>query len=152
MARRGKKIFSFPTWRRKLQTWTDEEEDDDDWDGAVKRGNFGTQTQCRLLCCRSSSTPHNCCFCSHSGAPLPNFPPPLPPSHNLNNNLFTTCRCSRASVTRFGEITPLWWNSKRFGQLFEWLFIYWQNFKPSLAISFVIGQIFAVINSQKLMK
>ena len=43
----------------------------------------------------------------------------------VNNTLICT-------VTRFGEISPLWPNLKSFGQLIESLFSIWQTFEPGL--------------------
>ena len=39
----------------------------------------------------------------------------------------------KISVTRFGEIPPLWQNLKTLRQFFEGLFSVGQNFKPTLA-------------------
>ena len=38
-----------------------------------------------------------------------------------------------SSVTRFGEILPLWHNFKSLGQIFEGLFSIWQSFNLTLA-------------------
>ena len=38
-----------------------------------------------------------------------------------------------SSVTRFGEISPLWRNITRLWQFFDSLFLFWQNVKPTLA-------------------
>ena len=56
-----------------------------------------------------------------------------------------------SSVTRFGEITPLWHNYKRFGQFFEALFSIWHNFDPTLA-KIAIGQVFIVIDVLVILK
>ena len=47
----------------------------------------------------------------------------------------------KTSVTRFGEISPLWNILKVFRQFFLKTFSIWQNFEPTLANSFAIGQI-----------
>ena len=40
------------------------------------------------------------------------------------------------SVTRFGEILPLWHNCKSLGCIFEGSFTIWQNFDPTVAKMF----------------
>ena len=37
------------------------------------------------------------------------------------------------SVTKFGEISPLWHNLQSLGQFLDGLFTIWQNFEPTLA-------------------
>ena len=37
------------------------------------------------------------------------------------------------SVTRVGEISPLWHNLTRYGQIFESLFSIWHSYEPTLA-------------------
>ena len=44
------------------------------------------------------------------------------------------------SVTRFGEISPLWQNLRCLWQIFEGLFDFWHSLKPTLAIFYAIGQ------------
>ena len=45
----------------------------------------------------------------------------------------TALGCTKTSVTRLGEISPLWQNLKVFGQLLKALFTIWQNCEPTLA-------------------
>ena len=45
-----------------------------------------------------------------------------------------------SSVTRFGEILPLWWNLKDIGHFLQGLFISWQILEPMLANVYAIGQ------------
>ena len=54
------------------------------------------------------------------------------------------------SVTRFGEIVPIWYNFKSLGQKFEGLFSIWQNVDPTEAQCFTIGQFFIVADDQTL--
>ena len=54
------------------------------------------------------------------------------------------------SVTRFGEISPLWQKFKTFWLSLEGLFSIWQNFKPTLANISSKWQAFIVVNHQKL--
>ena len=51
----------------------------------------------------------------------------------------------RISVTRFGEILPLWQNFESLWLLFEGLFCIGQNFEPNWAHFKDIGQIFIVV-------
>ena len=50
------------------------------------------------------------------------------------------------SVTRFGEILPLWQNFKSLWLFFEGLFCIWQTLEPNWANVFEIGQILIVVN------
>ena len=49
------------------------------------------------------------------------------------------------SVTRFGKILPLWQKFSSIWQIFNGLFLIWQNAEPTLAI---FGQFFIVSNGQ----
>ena len=37
------------------------------------------------------------------------------------------------SVTRYGEISPIWQNLQSLGQIFKAPFTIWQNFEPTFA-------------------
>ena len=52
------------------------------------------------------------------------------------------------SVTRFGEISPLWQNFKSLGNFLNGLFSIWQTFVPTLAF-YATGQIVLVVNGQR---
>ena len=54
--------------------------------------------------------------------------------------------CSANSVTRIGEILPLWQHLKRPVQFVEGLFNIWHHFEPTLAIYYAIRQIFIAVN------
>ena len=56
----------------------------------------------------------------------------------------------KISVTRFGEISPLWQHFKSLWRLFEGLFSLGQNFETSWEKIFVIEIIFMVVNGWKL--
>ena len=45
------------------------------------------------------------------------------------------------SVTRFGEISPLWQKFSRLWQIVDGLFFIWQNVDPILLICYIIGLI-----------
>ena len=56
------------------------------------------------------------------------------------------------SVTRFGEISPLWQNFKNILQLYDGLISIWQTFEPTLENSVFFGPIYVVVNGQILSK
>jgi len=58
----------------------------------------------------------------------------------------------KSSVTRFGEMTPLWQIFKALGQNFDGLVSVEQNFEPHLANLFTMWQILIVLNGQKINK
>ena len=53
------------------------------------------------------------------------------------------------SVARFGEILPLWQNFKSLWAIFVMVSI-WQTFVPALGNIYATGQIFIVVNGQRL--
>ena len=57
-----------------------------------------------------------------------------------------------SSVTRFGEISPLWQTFTSIWQNFDSFFLIWQNAEPTLAICDIFGLIFIVANGQVLKK
>ena len=66
--------------------------------------------------------------------------------------MFENPICHVISVTRFGEISPLWQIIQVVGNFrVTWFFI-WQNFESTLANFYAIWQIFFVLNSQILNK
>ena len=56
------------------------------------------------------------------------------------------------NATRFGEISPLWRVFSYLWQFFECFFHICQNFEPTLATFYRIGQMFIVVNGQILNK
>ena len=44
------------------------------------------------------------------------------------------------SVTRFGEISPLWHNLKNIGYIFEGSFSIWQNVDPTVTKKLIFGK------------
>ena len=58
----------------------------------------------------------------------------------------------KSSVTRFGEMTPLWQIFKALWQNFDGLVSVEQNFEPHLANLFTMWQILIVLNGQKINK
>ena len=54
------------------------------------------------------------------------------------------------SVTRFGEISPLWQTFLSLWLFSDGLFSIWQTFKPTLAMWCAFGQFFIVVNGQKM--
>ena len=56
------------------------------------------------------------------------------------------------SVTRFGEMSPLWQNAKIIRQLFEGLISIWQNFELTMEIQCAFGPKYIVVNGQILSK
>ena len=54
-----------------------------------------------------------------------------------------------SSVTRFGEISPLWLNCSSLWQLFEGLFSIWHNLEERLWHIYVVGQILIIVNGQR---
>ena len=44
------------------------------------------------------------------------------------------------SVTRFGEISPLWHNLKNLGYIFERSFSVWQNVDPTVTKKLIFGK------------
>ena len=55
------------------------------------------------------------------------------PNHSLtylHNGLVKNMKSEKNSVTRFGEILPLWQNFKNIGPFFDGLFCIGQNFEP----------------------
>ena len=57
-----------------------------------------------------------------------------------------------ASVTRFGEVSPLWQQKISLLQFLVGLISLWQNFQLTLANVYAIGQIFIVVNRPKMEK
>ena len=57
--------------------------------------------------------------------------------------IFAAC-----SVTRFGEILPLWQSFERLWHFLECLLSFWQNVVPTLAIFDATQQILIVTNGQ----
>ena len=53
-----------------------------------------------------------------------------------------------SSVTRFGEISPLWQTFTSIWQNFDSFFLIWQNAESTLAICDIFGLIFIVANGQ----
>ena len=51
------------------------------------------------------------------------------------------------SVTKCGEIAPLWHDFKSLGHIFEVLFSIWQNVYHTLAKFYAIGQVFIALDS-----
>ena len=67
----------------------------------------------------------------------------IPKEHCLSLSLSI---CSYHSVTRFGEILPLWQNVKSLCLFNENLFCIGQNFEPKLANFYEFGQTFILVN------
>ena len=65
-----------------------------------------------------------------------------------NNSKVSNPNIVLTSVTRFSENSPLWQQKLSLWQFFEGLFTIAQNFKPTLAIFYAIGQIFIVVPKQ----
>ena len=51
-------------------------------------------------------------------------------------------------MTRFGEISPLWHNFKRFGQIFEGVFSIWQKIILLWPNCDAIGQVSIFVDGQ----
>ena len=54
-------------------------------------------------------------------------------------------------MTRFGKISPIWHNFKKFGQIFEGLIYIWENVNLPLGKCDAFGYVFIVVDSHMLL-
>ena len=59
-------------------------------------------------------------------------------------------KCIEASVTRFGEISPLWQHLKVFGQFLAWYILYYANFCIYFGNFYTTRQLLIAVNGQRL--